>query len=263
MLRVAPEFQDAFRRLGWRDCPDVVRHFGGASVTLPTVTVRPAHLPLPDGRRLAVFYKQYEYARPSWRFWGRASKARREFENYEALARLGIRVATPIACGEERDALGRLRRAFILTCAVADALPLRDFVSTRCPDRRSAANRRLREALLCQLARATRRIHQAGFFHHDLVWRNILVTHSAGTEPQVWWIDCPRGRFDHGSPWRERRRLRDLASLDKVAAEVCSRVERVRFVLAYLGKPRLDAEARRLIRAVLRYRRRRWPEDWR
>lgn len=262
MLRVAPPFQDAFRRLGWRECADVIRHFSGAAAEHSSVTVKPARLPSPDGRRLAVFYKQYEYARPSWRFFGRASKARREFENYAVLARLGIRVATPVACGEERDGLGRLRRAFILTCAVEGALPLREFVTAHCPDRRSAADRCLREALLRQLAAATRRIHEAGFFHHDLVWRNILVTHSGGGEPEIWWIDCPRGRFDRWSPWRARRRLRDLASLDKVAAEICSRTERMRFVLVYLGKSRLDAEAKRLIRAVQLYRQRRWPEDW-
>lgn len=262
-MRVATEFEDAFRRLGWLRCGDVVGHFTGGCALPPGVTVRAAHLPLPEGASLAVFYKQYEYAAPSWRFLGRASKARREFENYAVLARLGIRVAVPVACGEERDALGRLRRAFILTRAIRDAVPLRDFVRVECPDRRNPAHRRLREALLEQLAEATRRIHAAGFFHHDLVWRNILVTREGGSAPLVWWIDCPRGRLDRGSPWRQRRRLRDLASLDKVAADMCSRTERVRFVLRYLGQGRLDAGAKRLIRAVLRYRRRRWPEDWR
>jgi tRNA A-37 threonylcarbamoyl transferase component Bud32 len=263
MLRVAAEFRDAFRQLGWRDCGDVVRYFVGDAAPPETVTVKPAQLPLSDGALLPVFFKLYAYPAGSWRFWVRASKARREFENYEVFQRLGIRAATAIACGEERDALGRLRRAFILTQAVPDAMPLESFVLTHCPNRRRAEHRRLREALLRQLAGATRRIHEAGFFHHDLVWRNILVTREGEGGAQVWWIDCPRGRFDRWSPWRERRRLRDLASLDKVASAVCARAERVRFVLLYLGRARLDAAAKRLIRAVQRYRRRRWPEDWR
>ncbi|MCX8090704.1 MAG: hypothetical protein N3I86_07185, partial [Verrucomicrobiae bacterium] len=118
----------------------------------------------------------------------------------------------------------------------------------------------LREALLQQLARATRCIHQAGFFHHDLFWRNILVTRASDGAPLVWWIDCPRGGFDRWSPRRWRRRLRDLAALDKVAVAVCTRAERMRFMRLYLGRARLDAPAKRLIRAVLRYRRRHWPE---
>ena len=61
---------------------------------------------------------------------------------------------------------------------------------------------------------------------------------------------------------RERKRLRDLASLDKSAVKFCSRVERLRFLLRYAGKRCLDDEAKKLARACLDYRRRRWPEDW-
>ncbi len=258
---MAAGFEETFHRLGWRTCAQVVSYFAGASPPGAGVTVKPARLPLPRDGELEVFYKQYEYARPSWRFWARASKARREFDNYGVLAALGIRTATPIACGEERDALGRLRRAFILTCAIPNARPLHEFVRECCPDRRTAAHRALRQTLLEQLAEATRRIHQADFFHHDLVWRNLLVRITAGGAPELWWIDCPRGRFDRGSPWRERRRLRDLASLDKLAVRWCTRAERVCFLLRYLDKSHLDAEARRLLRAVVRYRRNRWPED--
>ncbi|MCX8091761.1 MAG: hypothetical protein N3I86_12665, partial [Verrucomicrobiae bacterium] len=62
MLRVAPEFQESFRRLGWAKCADVVRHFAGGLKLQPGVAVRPARLTLADGTELAVFYKQYEYA---------------------------------------------------------------------------------------------------------------------------------------------------------------------------------------------------------
>lgn len=261
MLRVAPPFEELFRELGWRECADVVAYFAGGSIPADAVTVKPVLLPRPEGAPLEVFYKQYEYGPGRWRFFGRASKARREFENYAVFERLGLRAARPVACGEERDAWGRLRRAFILTCAVAGALPLWDFVQRHCPDRRNAASRRLRQELLREIALATRRMHESGFFHHDLFWRNILVTWSGEGSPRVWWIDCPRGGFDRWSPWRWRRRLRDLASLDKLAVRVCARAERLRFVLLYLGRSRLDATAKRLIRAVARYRRGHWPED--
>src|SRR5437762_9771697 len=54
----------------------------------------------------------------------------------------------PIACGEQRDGLGRLRRAFILTRAIPGAMTLPDFVQKRCADRGDATSREMRECLL-------------------------------------------------------------------------------------------------------------------
>jgi hypothetical protein len=93
------------------------------------------------------------------------------------------------------------------------------------------------------------------------VWRNILVSATANEGPHLFLIDCPSGgvaRFGRG-----RKRLRDLGSLDKSAAQHCSRGERLRFLLNYLGKPRLDDEVRRFASECVEYRRQRWPEDWR
>jgi Lipopolysaccharide kinase (Kdo/WaaP) family len=262
MLRVNARFQQAFQQLGLTSCESVVRHFAGNETPVSAVMVRPTTLKLPDNSTLEVFYKQYEFSAPAWKFIGRASKARREFDNYEVFTRLGIPAAEAIACGEERDAIGRLRRAFILTRAIPNALNLKEFFERHCANRAQLASRKMRLQLLCQLAGMTQKIHAANFFHHDLVWRNILATETPPAEPQLWWIDCPRGQFDRWSPLRHRRRLKDLASLDKVASQLCTAGERLHFIKLYLGKQRLDAEARKLVRDALEYRRRRWPADW-
>jgi hypothetical protein len=146
--------------------------------------VKPQTLTLPDGTKLDVFFKQYEYAPPAWSFQGRRSKARYEFENYSTLDRFGLPVAGHMACGEERDGLGRLRRAFILTRAGPEAQTLVEFVRWHCPDRAT------RDKLLQQLAAAARTMHAGDFFHHDFVWRNILVNRAPEGTPL---IDCPRG----------------------------------------------------------------------
>lgn len=259
-LVVATAYQPVFVRLGLRSVVQVLAFFGGQAPRPERVWLRRTTLCLADGQSVEVFYKQYDYRRLSWRFWGRASKARREFENYRALQALGIRCAEPIACGEDRDWLGRLARAFIITKAIPNAGTLVEFVEKSCPNRRSAEARTLRRALLRQLAEMTRRAHAAGFFHRDLVWRNVLVEHSPPTPPRLWWIDCPRGGFDRWSPWRHRRRIKDLASLDKAAQPRCARAERLEFLKAYLATERLNAEVKRLARATLAYGRRRWPE---
>ena len=263
MVLIDARFQESFTRLGLNSGGSITRFFGGQvrDFNGKGVVVKPSNLPL-SGEAAPVYFKQYRYRPPSWKFIGRPSKARCEYRNYQALQALGVPTAEALACGEERDPLGRLCSAFIITRSIECALPLHEFVKQNCPDRRSAHSRNLRATLLRELAGLTRRIHQADFYHHDLAWRNVLVTWQPAAEPRLWWIDCPRGQFDRWSPWRRRRLLKDLASLDKLASQYCSHGERLRFMSLYLGKSRLDAKARRLIRDVLAYRKRRWPEDW-
>jgi len=261
MLLVRPEFEPAFQRLALTSCAAAVRHFADEPAAKAKSAVHATGLVMPDDSRLAVFFKQYVYSPPAWKFIGRASKARCEFQNYEVFARLGIPAATPVACGEERDGLGRLGRAFIVTRAIPEAATLAEFVQKRCAERGEETTRRLREHLLRQLADMTRRIHDAGFFHFDLVWRNILVTESPPVGPKLWWIDCPRGRIDRWSPWRRFWRLRDLTSLDKVASQLCTRGERLNFVKLYLGKALLDGEVKKLVHAAIQYGRNRQPDD--
>jgi hypothetical protein len=263
MLSIDPRHRQLFAELGLNSFESVTRLVGGGQApNRTTVLVKPTTLAPPSGSRLPVFYKQYELNPASWAFIGRCSKACREFQNYAVFTRLGIACAERLACGEGRDWLGRLRRAFILTRAIPGAMTLTEFLAARCPNRSAEPARRLRDALRRQLAAMVRTIHDAGFFHRDLFWRNILVTWQAPAEPRIWWIDCPRGQFNRWSPWRHRQRLKDLASLDKSASQHCTRGERLAFIRDYLGKSRPDATAKQLACETLAYRKRRWPEDW-
>lgn len=259
MLWVDPRFRVAFEVRGWRDSADVTGYFGR---DLPrgrkTVRVHPSVLPMPEGAEVAVFYKQYEFARPAWQFIGRRSKARCEFENYAVFEALGIRAARRVACGEERDGWGRLVRAWILTEAVPESATLLEFFACH----GSPKDRQVRRQVILEVAAMTRQAHASRFLHRDLVWRNILVTAPVPGEVKTWWIDCPRGRPRRWYEGFDRGRLRDLAGLDKSAARYCSRSERALFLREYLGRTRFDAEVRRWGLTILKYRRQRWPEDW-
>lgn len=264
MLLIDDAYRPHFSARAWNDARDVLAALGpGAPAARTTVIVRQQPLPAADGGEVPTFFKTYEYRLAAFAFWGRASKARCEFQNYEAFTRLGIHCAERIACGEVRDRMGRLQRAFIITRAIPGAMSLIEFAQQHPRTGSAAEGRSRRRSALEQVADMTRRIHDANFHHHDLVWRNILVTLAPGEDPKVWWIDCPRGRFDRWSPWRHRKRIKDLASLDKVASQHCSRTERLRFLCAYLQQARPDDSVRRLARQVINYRRSRWPEDWR
>jgi len=252
-LFVNLKYQCAWDEHSWRNVDSVVKHFLPDHQQRGRVTVRRVNVSTAHGV-IDSFLKLYDHRADGWRFWMRASKARREFENYAAFAQLEVPAAEAIACGEERDRLGRLHRAFILTRAVPNACGLDEFFKTKPPWQE-------RRQVLDELANTTRRLHAASFFYHDLVWRNILVSRDGAMKPHVLFIDCPRGgRACCGA---NRKRLRDLASLDKSAAQFCSRAERLRFLLQYSDRNQTDDEIRALAQACIEYRRTRWPEDWR
>src|SRR5262245_5932145 len=125
MLLIDESCRAAFAAIGLTSFESVVGLFEGGDPPDPrSVLVKEQSLKPPGQPELAVFYKRYEHGSGSWRFFGRASKAKREFENYAVFARLDVPCAQRLACGEQRDALGRLRRAFIITRAIPGALNL-------------------------------------------------------------------------------------------------------------------------------------------
>lgn len=222
----------------------------------PTIAAHPDNAARAPTR---VYVKRYGHRRPTWRFFGRRSKARREFENYAAFERIGLNAAQRVLCAEQRDALGRLVQAVIVTVAIDGARPLLAHVEAACPDAADPVHARARRDLSLQLGAMLRATHDAGFRHHDLHWRNILVAERAG-RPTVFWIDCPRGqqapRLLPDRPFV----LKDLATLDRVGHKACTLRERVRFLRMYLGDDAPPGAGAALAREVGRFSasRRQW-----
>jgi tRNA A-37 threonylcarbamoyl transferase component Bud32 len=245
----APAFSSQCARLRLEKVADFAQHFCLAEpIGKKNVRLARGFLNLGD-RRIEVWYKQYDYPAASWRYVWRQSRARREFESYAAMEKIGVQCAAPVACGEQRDRFGRLIRAFIITVAIPEAMPLAQFIKTHCDDR--ADSRGLRQMLLRDLAQMTRKAHDGGFIHSDLWVRNVLVNWEKPGQPAVWWIDSPRGAV-----WRLLTRfgkVLDLASLDKGAAELCSRAERMRFLREY-AEPNSNGATKKLAKKVIQYR---------
>lgn len=193
-----------------------------------------------DGREL--FLKKYwsDTPRQLWSgmlrgtFFGR-SKVRREFENLQQLRAWGLDAPAPVVYGEQRRA-GWLVRSFLVSEAVPAAVPLDAVVTGQRP-----------AGLLPALAAMLRRLHERGFAHGDLYWRNILL--SGGSLDHFYLIDAHRG-----GRWRREPagRARDLAALDGPAPWYFRRSERLRFFLAYRQHRRLTTEDKTLVREVLR-----------
>lgn len=168
----------------------------------------------------------------------------KEWENLLLFRRWGIPTATLVAYGLERVHGGFVRGALV-TEEIPDTIDMARMAlagDLRLRDRRWVAQ------VLRQVAAYTRRLHDVGFVHNDLKWRNLLVN---GSEPPaVFLIDCPSGGFWRG-PMLRYRIVKDLACLDKVAKYQLSRTQRLRFYLNYTGHARLSAADKRRIRKVL------------
>lgn len=187
------------------------------------------------------------------RYWGAGKGLRRylgrprvkaEWQNLRWFAKWGIPTAPIVAYGMERRS-GAFLRGALITRELLDTEDLNHLALTDDP---RLLDRRWVDGISRQLARATRTLHDHAFAHNDLKWRNLLVD-PAG---KLFFIDCPTGAFWWGR-FLERRIVKDLACLDKVAKYKLSRVQRMRFYLQYRGLTRLDRSGKAQVRRVLGY----------
>jgi tRNA A-37 threonylcarbamoyl transferase component Bud32 len=185
---------------------------------------------LPGG---AIFIKHFlvPNRRAVFRQWFRRGKGRNEAKRATRLAAFGVATIAPVALGERR-CRGFLLDNYLITPEIADAFPLDEFVarhlSASAPQRRAALRRDLARAL----GELTARLHDGGFVHNDFHPGNILVRIDERGRPRLAMIDLDALR----SPRRLGRReaMQNLALLNHYFWTRSSRVDRVRFLRAYL-----------------------------
>ena len=177
------------------------------------------------------------------RYFGRP-RIKAEWQNLRHFAAWGIQTAEIVAYGLERRAGAFVRGALITRELVGteDLGHIAGHQRERLDDSAWVAR------ISVQLARGTRALHDHHFAHNDLKWRNLLVNEAG----DLFFIDCPTGSFWWG-PLLRYRIDKDLACLDKVASQVLSRSQRLRFFLQYLGRTRLNAADKRQVRRILKF----------
>lgn len=202
-----------------------------------------------DRNEITAYLKMYRPTR-GFRPWWMRDKAVIEVDNYALLReRCGVSVPRVLAYGCRRSRWHVLN-AFILTEAVAGAVPLDEYERHHWPEGPSRYPNARRRRLLTATADLVADLHTARFCHIDLQWRNLLVSDTKAG-PVLHVIDCARGgrrtsalRWWHG-------RLRDLSSLYKLGRFRLSLAEQVRWLRRYLGVRRLRPEDRLLVHSVL------------
>ena len=239
---------DATARRGFGSL-DQVFALSGEQITRDTIS---EVLRVEDGGR-RYYVKRYagngKTARKRWfglRQWLAPQRVVGEWKNLLRFADWGIPTARVVAYGIERR-FGGFRRGALVTEEIRDTSDLAKLATRNDP--------RLRDPhwlarVSGQIARIARRLHNAGFAHNDLYWRNLLV--NEGINPEVFLIDCPSGRFWWG-PFLQYRILKDLACLDKLARRHLSRTRRLRFYLDYVGAAKLTAADKPRLRRIVRF----------
>lgn len=192
------------------------------------------------------YVKRYTGAGKHLRRYVGRPRIKAEWENLLNFHAWGIPSAVVVGFGMERRS-GQFHRGALITQELAGTEDLAKLA--RSDDARLSDPAWVRHVSR-QIADASRMMHEQGFAHNDLKWRNILV--DAKPFPDVYLIDCPGGSFWWG-PMLEYRVIKDLACLDKLGKQVLSRTQRLRFYLWYCGKRRLGASDRKLVASVDRF----------
>jgi len=188
-------------------------------------------------------------ARRRWyglRQWLAPVRVKKEWQNLLAFRSWGIPTARLAAYGIERH-WGGFRRGALVTEEIRDTT---DLARVALQNDGRLHDRCWVGEVAAQVARITRRMHDAGFAHNDLKWRNLLVTH--GERPQVYLIDCPSGSYWR-QPFLSYRIVKDLACLDKVAKYHLTRTQRLRFYLDYAQHARLTAGDKKRVRRIVKF----------
>ncbi|MDE3737584.1 hypothetical protein M2318_004929 [Metapseudomonas resinovorans] len=197
-----------------------------------------------EHRGVRYYVKRYWAAGKGLRRWFGRPRVKAEWQNLKRFTKWGIPTAPVVGWGQERRA-GAFHRGALITRELEGTVDMAEMAKQGDP---RLSDPRWVDRVSRQLAKATRSLHQHGFAHNDLKWRNLLVDEAG----ELFLIDCPTGTFWWG-PFLRYRVIKDLACLDKVAKYHLSRSQRLRFYLQYRDQSRLRSRDKRQVRKILKF----------
>ncbi len=204
----------------------------------------------------AFYYKSYIYPfRKSFEYWMRTSKAGVEAFAYSEMQQLNIACPEMIGFAERRY-FGLLFGCFIATKAIPNTQTLADYALKTWYFLDTTEKNRIYQQISSQLVDYFQKAHQAGLFHYDLKWRNILLQ-TVDHQFKVIIIDPPRARKSHFL--KKWHRIRDLSALARLSVELLTPYQKLRFLAQYLGENQSKGEAKMLYRQIEQHLAKRFP----
>lgn len=249
-FHVEPAYRDLLAEAGIRSHDDLVRaaRAGGGREER---SVSRFELPGTPARR-EFYVKWYRYA--GWRILRTflyKAKAEREFENLRAVAAAGAPTVRPAAYGVRRR-WGFIPSSFLVTEAADGAVNARALIAAYVAGRPAEAPLAAFRGVLDRVADDLRMLHAQGIYLHTAFEKNLLIR-ARGGEAEYCWVDLPfAGRTAPGC-LPMRRRVRDVACLNKGLAPVLSASARLRLLRRYAGADADRGRFKALARAAVRY----------
>lgn len=178
------------------------------------------------------------------------SAAMRSLKGAVTLLQEGVATAKPVAAVEYRR-YGVLIKSFYVSEEIAGAKIIADYWREDLLALKGIGGCLKRRAVLRKLARLFKSLHERRIYHNDLKAANILALgRGPATEEILNLIDLQGVRkcFYLST----RRRVKNLAQINRTLGNHLSRTEKLSFITAYLGDRVSDrSKSRKLIRRIL------------
>jgi len=204
----------------------------------------------PDGEAMLIVKRQLNHNSRTLRHpLGGIPTFEKEFKNIFKYIRRGIATLAPVYFARRKDSRGT--RAILVSEYLEGYRPLDEVTSRRADDGGTPAGRGHRRAVIREVARFVRHLHDRGMVHNCLYPKHIFVAESdAGLDLRI--IDLEKSR-----PFLLRCGgiVKDLDTLYR-RSYGWSRADYLRFLLAYQGVRRPTARTRRLMGRILKRTRR-------
>jgi tRNA A-37 threonylcarbamoyl transferase component Bud32 len=200
-----------------------------------------------------IYIKRYNAF--SWRYrfgsFFQSSGAVRSLNGAAILAASGLRTARPLAAVESRT-WGMLNRSFFFSEEIGGAKTADSYWHDELVPVKDKEGVRKRKQFLRGIGELFRSLHEQAVYHNDLKDANILVhSDASGGLEHFYLLDLEGIR--RYRKLNRRRQIKNLVQLNRTLGKYLRRVDKVRFLEAYLGPSfsnRIDKRGR--IASVLR-----------
>lgn len=180
--------------------------------------------------------------------------ARNEWLALNKLAELKVPSLTPVAYGEQKTNPAK-RLSFIVTRELADTVKLDAYLRSNLHKKHISFSEKV--ALIEEVARIARTIHQHGINHRDLylchflLRQELMPIHSFGKKPIIHLVDLHRAQMRKKVPVRWL--VKDIGSIYFSAMGLgLSQLDIYRFMMAYFSEPlrKIICEKKRLLKQI-------------
>jgi tRNA A-37 threonylcarbamoyl transferase component Bud32 len=179
--------------------------------------------------------------RTAWRQLRNAFRASRDFRSWQrgyALLNRDLPTARPLSVLERRF-LGLRLDSLVVTEVIRDSVDLETLVARDLPAMPPCKQRQTKDALIRQLVRLIKQLHERGFAHRDFKAPNVLI---AGLDDgpdaiRPWLIDLDGLRLRRQVSDRDRLRVLMRLSVSTEYCAAVTRTDRLRFLKAWMRGP--------------------------